>query len=312
MIKIWDSQSGAEVLSWEAHTDAVAYVAFNPEGTRIVSCGGGDDRHVKVWDSLTGQLVQLMPVVHTQAITCVAFSTDGSRIASGSVDRTIRIYDATANVPAVLHTLQSHRGGITSVAFSPDGTHFLSADDKADEVDMGLLNSSKYADLCLETIPQLFLQFANTILTNTISTSYILSNISSVYNGINNLYGLFYWAIWKPWRLGVPVRNLQDLLQKIKNIPQSTSDLNNYSYRYDVANEVVIWKSWRDTLTGIFSYCCCCFWKPSAARVATEDFELARQESHARLLLEKKALEDENRELKKRNLDLEANIPAAP
>ena len=49
--------------------------------------------------------------------------------------------------------------------------------------------------------------------------------------------------------------------------------------RYDIASEAVILKAWRDTLTGIFSYCCCCFRKQSsAARVATEDFELARQQ----------------------------------
>jgi serine/threonine protein kinase len=55
----------------------------------------------------------------------VAFSPDGSRLASGSADRTIKIWD-TASGREVL-TLTGHTHEVWSVAFSPDGSRLASA-----------------------------------------------------------------------------------------------------------------------------------------------------------------------------------------
>jgi WD40 repeat protein len=50
----------------------------------------------------------------------VAFSPDGSILASGSSDKTVRLWDAATG--AHLHTLERHADAIMSVAFSPDGS----------------------------------------------------------------------------------------------------------------------------------------------------------------------------------------------
>ena len=49
----------------------------------------------------------------------VAFSPDGRTIASGSDDKTIKLWDAASG--RELRTLQGHTGMVISVAFSPDG-----------------------------------------------------------------------------------------------------------------------------------------------------------------------------------------------
>jgi WD40 repeat protein/serine/threonine protein kinase len=61
---------------------------------------------------------------HKASVTTVAVSPDGRLIASGSLDKTVRIWDArTGNK---LKTLIGHRRFITSVCFSPDGGRILS------------------------------------------------------------------------------------------------------------------------------------------------------------------------------------------
>jgi WD40 repeat protein len=56
---------------------------------------------------------------HTGAIKSIAFSPDGKLIASGSDDKTIKLWDVTTGKQ--LHSLEGHTFGVTSVAFSPDG-----------------------------------------------------------------------------------------------------------------------------------------------------------------------------------------------
>ena len=62
---------------------------------------------------------------HIGIIHSVAFSPDGKRIASGSEDRTIKVWDTESGVE--LATLKGHTREVWSVAFSPDGKRIASA-----------------------------------------------------------------------------------------------------------------------------------------------------------------------------------------
>jgi WD40 repeat protein len=59
-------------------------------------------------------------VRHRGLILSVAFSSDGSRVISGSVDQTLRLWDAVAGVH--LKTLVRHDGAVTLNALLPDVT----------------------------------------------------------------------------------------------------------------------------------------------------------------------------------------------
>ena len=62
---------------------------------------------------------------HTSPVWSVAFSPDGRHIVSGSLDQTIRVWDAQTGAQ-VGNPLQGHTESVSSVAFLPDGRHIVS------------------------------------------------------------------------------------------------------------------------------------------------------------------------------------------
>jgi WD40 repeat protein len=62
---------------------------------------------------------------HTNTVDAVAFSPDARWLASGSYDKTIRIWDLSTG--RTLHTLTAHTDDVWSLSFSPDGKRLVSA-----------------------------------------------------------------------------------------------------------------------------------------------------------------------------------------
>jgi WD40 repeat protein len=72
----------------------------------------------------TGQATRRL-AGHTDHVTSVAFAPDGRHAVSGSLDRTIKLWELPAG--REVRTLSGHTYGLGSVAFSPDGRRILSS-----------------------------------------------------------------------------------------------------------------------------------------------------------------------------------------
>jgi WD40 repeat protein len=52
MVKLWDAETGQDLLRFERHTDELRSVAFCPNGKRLMSASR--DGKVRFWDTETG------------------------------------------------------------------------------------------------------------------------------------------------------------------------------------------------------------------------------------------------------------------
>jgi WD40 repeat protein len=89
---VWDSATGAEVLTLRGHSGRVVSVGWSPDGKRIAT--GSFDRTVKLWDPSTGQETLTLRR-HAGTVWGVYWHPDGSRLATRDELGNVLFWDAT-------------------------------------------------------------------------------------------------------------------------------------------------------------------------------------------------------------------------
>ena len=116
--RLWDTETGKLLRSFEGHEGPVSGVALSPDGM-ILATVGSDDRTVKLWEAGNGRL-RLSLDKQASGISCLAFSPDGKLLAGAIRDGAAQvcIWEAATGRSRRVISVPIN---LWSVVFSPDG-----------------------------------------------------------------------------------------------------------------------------------------------------------------------------------------------
>ena len=118
---MWDAVTGREVETIEAHQGQIQALAFNSDGTRLLSTV----ESVRIWDGLTGKSLSTLTPKATGGVLMAAESPDGSLIANTTWHREVHIWDRASG--ELIATIAGPRTQHTALLYSPDGKYLFCA-----------------------------------------------------------------------------------------------------------------------------------------------------------------------------------------
>ncbi len=135
VMKLWDANTFEDIRTFRGHTDEVASALFSPDGTRVLT--GHPHFGAILWDAESGEETQTI-IGHSFFLKCLAYSPSGTNILYGGYNNGTVILENIETQKSSVFT-GIHTGHVLSVAFSPDGTRFVtgSADHTAVLWDIG-------------------------------------------------------------------------------------------------------------------------------------------------------------------------------
>lgn len=114
-IRMWDTQKGTVNGTWLGNK-SIASLSFSQPGNLLATAH--NDKSIGIWDPRLkeAEVMKMRLRSHEGWVTSVAFSPrDPHMLASGSHDRTVKLWDLRSQMP--LHTVTTHTDKVLSVAW---------------------------------------------------------------------------------------------------------------------------------------------------------------------------------------------------
>lgn len=116
-ISVFDVARAKFLHHLEGHFMPVRSLVYSPIDPRVLF-SGSDDGHINTYDTEGKTLIGAMSG-HASWVLCVDASPDGAAVATGSSDRTVRLWDL--KMRAAVQTMTNHTDQVWAVAFRPPG-----------------------------------------------------------------------------------------------------------------------------------------------------------------------------------------------
>ena len=107
--KVWDAETGENILTLAGHSNYVEAARFHPDGHHVATASR--DGTVKYWN-IDG---------HANSINSLAFNAQGTLLATVSADRTARVWDVSTDIPRQRFLLTGHGDQVYRAAFDSTG-----------------------------------------------------------------------------------------------------------------------------------------------------------------------------------------------
>ncbi len=115
-VKVWNAYAPQSIVTLSQHSDPVNAAVFSPhDASTLVSVSGETAR---MWDVRSGRMTQMIYAHSREVLTCDWSKYNAYEIATGSVDRTIKVWDVRRTDRA-LTRLAGHAYAVRRLRYSP-------------------------------------------------------------------------------------------------------------------------------------------------------------------------------------------------
>ena len=121
-VRVWDADTGEQIVALHGHTDTVDSVRFLADGRHLLSASW--DGTIRRWDWIEGREVQRYEIPEAR-VYMIELLPNGEQFVSGSTDHIIRLWDIESG--EVLREYSGHTDSVNGVHVSDDGQLMVSA-----------------------------------------------------------------------------------------------------------------------------------------------------------------------------------------